>query len=100
MAQIEHEEEVAEAARQQGDSVFYFWRVSRKPKNLEVGDKCFFVWNDAVRAYHVFLGFSENMICQVTGTHYPGICIVLDPVIYGIDPIPMKGFRGYRYKKT
>ncbi len=100
MAQVEHEEEVAEAARQKGDKVFYFWKVSRKPKNLEIGDKCFFVWGDAIRAYHEVLGFSENMVCQVTGIYHPGVCIVLDPAIHNIDhPIPMKGFRGYRYKK-
>jgi hypothetical protein len=100
LAQVEEEEKQAEAARLRGEEVYYFWKLGRMPKDLNVKDRCYFVWNGAIRAYHVVVGIAKDMTCQTTGAYYPGLSVVLDPVIHEVDPIPMKGFQGYRYKKT
>lgn len=97
MAQVVEEEKQAQALQEAGEEVFYFWGMARKPKKLEVGDRCYFVWGNAVRAYHEVVGFSEDMTCEVTGINHPGHCVMLDPVIHEVEPLPMIGFRGYRY---
>jgi 8-oxo-dGTP pyrophosphatase MutT (NUDIX family)/GNAT superfamily N-acetyltransferase len=48
--------------------------------------RIYFVWDGAVRAFHVAVNmeFNPNRI-------------VMDPVIHPVEPVPMAGFRGYRY---
>lgn len=100
LAQVEEEERQAEAARLRGEEIYYFWKLGQVPKHLNIGNRCYFVWDGAMRAYHKVVGLAKDMTCQTTGTFYPGLSVVLDPVIHEIEPIPMKGFQGYRYKKT
>ncbi len=97
--QVAEEERITEARRQAGEQVYYFWSLNRRPKDLAVGDRCYFVWANAIRAYHVVVGFAEDQTCEVTNIHHPGLCVMLDPEIHEVEPIPHQGFRGYRYMK-
>jgi hypothetical protein len=98
LAEVRAEERDLELRRRAGEkNLVYFWKVSKKPAKLRKGDKMYFVWDEAVRAWHKVVGFGENMTCQHTGRRYDGPCIMLDPKIHEIKPIKMKGFRGFRY---
>ncbi|MBD3407297.1 MAG: DUF1489 family protein [Candidatus Lokiarchaeota archaeon] len=97
---IQKEEEKVADAIKNGKSINYFWCVSKRPKNLHIGDKVYFIWNKAMRGYHKVVGFDTNMKCTTTGNQYKGCCIILDPIFHDIEyPIPMNGFRGFRYVK-
>ena len=52
-----------------------------------------------MRAYHKVVGFAEDQTCDTTNIYHPGLCVMLDPEIHDIEPIPMTGFRGYRYRR-
>ena len=97
LPQVEAEERQVAELEKQGIKSNYFWKVGRKPKKLEIGDRCYFLWDEAIRAWHRVTGFAENMTCETTGTFYGGFCLVLDSKINEIDPIAMIGFRGFQY---
>jgi hypothetical protein len=86
LAEVEAEE--AEVSRQlllgkeTELTIGYFWAMAKVPK----GDlrRIYFVWNDAIRAYHNVTRVDQDRI-------------YMSATIYEIEPIPMKGFRGYRY---
>lgn len=97
-AEIEEEERQLQARLDAGEEgLSYFWSLSRRPKDLREGDRVYFIWDGAMRAFHHVTGFDEDMRCETTGRQYRGCCVMLDPRIHEIVPIPMKGFQGYRY---
>jgi hypothetical protein len=99
LADVEREEADIKQRMMSGESnVSYFWAMSRWPKKLSLGDRMYFVWDGAIRAYHYVTGFENDLTCETTGRGYVSkCCVLLDPVIHEIVPIPMKGFRGYQY---
>ena len=100
LAQVEKEEAQVAELLAKGVAVNFFWSLGRKPKKLEVGDRCYFVWDGAMRAWHEVVGFGADKQCETTGIFHPGFCVILAPEIHTIDvPIPMKGFQGFRYFK-
>ena len=99
LADVEREERITEERLRNDEKVYFFWSLNRRPKDLNIGDRCYFVWNNAIRAYHKVVGFAEDQTCDTTNIYHPGLCVMLDPEIHDIEPIPMVGFRGYRYRK-
>ena len=100
LAIVEQEEREVKEALKSGADAFFFWRFARCPKNLSVGNRIYFVWNGAVRAYHVVDGFDKNLVCDTTGQRYDGFCVTMNPAIHNLrKPIPMRGFQGFRYFK-
>lgn len=97
MKRVEAEEAQVKELLEQGISVKFFWGLGQKPKRLEVGDRCYFVWDGAIRAWHTVLDFGTDIRCDTTGILHPGFCAVLAPEIHDIVPIPKKGFRGFQY---
>ena len=98
LADVEREEKELKRRMLSGETgVSYFWALARRPKELRIGDRMYFVWDGAVRAYHYVTGFNEDMTCDTTGRKYKGCCVLLDPIIHEIVPITLKGFRGYQY---
>ena len=80
------------------EGLAYFWALARKPVKLEVGDRVYFVWDGAIRAWHEVLRFGEDLTCDFTGRPYRGCCIVLAPEIHKMHPpLITPGFRGFRY---
>lgn len=87
-------------ARSVGGGVIQFWSVSKKPKDLNIGDRVYFVEGGYIRYYHKFLGFDCDSVCKATGRVWPGINLVLEyPEVVLENPISMKGFQGFRYYK-
>ena len=75
-----------------------FWSISKVPKKLKSGDKVFFVENGMIKSYNIFIGIDYDCICEVTGTKWPGLNLIMKaPSVTLEKPIPMKGFRGFRY---
>jgi hypothetical protein len=85
LAEVEAEEADVERRLASGegeDLNLYYGQMGRVPK-VPIR-RIYFVWNDAVRAYHEVLSVE-------------GPRIWMKAKIHTVDPIPMKGFRGYRY---
>lgn len=78
---------------------FYFRHVSRLPKNLEHGDKVFYVEDGFVRGFAVVYAFDIGDVeCEVSGKTRSGAQIIMRADSWKwIRPIPMKGFQGWRY---
>lgn len=88
-------------ARSQDGRVIQFWSVSRQPKAINIGDKVYFIEDGYIRYYHTFLGFDCDSICKATGRVWPGLNLVLAyPETPLKNPVPMKGFQGFRYIKS
>ena len=96
---VQKEEEDVKRWSEEGKAAYYFWSLARRPKNLQKGDRCYFVWDGAMREYHIVCGFAQDMTCETTGRYYPGFSIILRPEIHEIEPVPMKSFRGFKYYK-
>lgn len=93
LKQVEQEErEVAEGLAR-GEKWTYHWDMGRLPAEIEKGDRVYFVWNGAVRAWHKVIEIEPPWTDN-------GCRLWLDPVIHKIEPVPMMGFRGFRYART
>lgn len=66
---IDKEIEWAEA---KGTGLIKGWSMSRLPKNLEHGDRCYFIRNGHVEHYREILGIEdmEDFTCEVTGRYW------------------------------
>ena len=92
LAQVEEEErEVAERLRRGETDTYYYWTLGTEPTKLEPGDRCYFVWDGAMMAYHevVQVAWDDDM-CRWL--------VWLKPEIHRIEPWPMESFRGFRYR--
>ena len=79
------------------DEAVQFWKMGRKPKDLNVGDRVYFVENGNITCYHEFIGYIYDPICEVTGRSWPGLNLLLRCPSVAIKHIPYKGFQGFRY---
>lgn len=74
------------------------YKVSSFPKRTRKGNKCYLVYNNNIVGWLPIIGFEEKeFTCQTTGKKWMGKFIVRGPQFTRIEPIPMKGFRGFRY---
>lgn len=91
----EYEKELK--AVEDGTSVLNF-KVPFFPKNSKVGNKCYMVYKGAIIGWMNIVGFSEQeFACDVTGKKWKGKFIQRSGKFNSIDPIPYKGFQGFRY---
>lgn len=82
----EIEAEEADVSRREAvgeKGISYYWAMKRLPK--ERPRRIYFVWDDAVRAYHDVIGMEDGKIYMSTKINQ------LE------EPVPMKSFMGYRY---
>lgn len=88
LSEIQAEE--ADVARRQSSGergINYYWEMGRLP--AEVPSRIYFVWDGAVRAYH-----------EVTGIDRAAGRLYMDTTIHSMPaPMPMQGFRGFRYMR-
>jgi len=77
------------------------YRVARMPKGITSGKtKCFVVHDGFIRGYHVIYDaiWRDDFICQTTGTEWKaGYYLIRKGCFYPIEPIPHRGFQGWRY---
>lgn len=75
-----------------------FWKMGRLPKNINPGDRVYFIHNGHIVNYNVVTGTDYNAYCEVTGRDWDGPCLVMKiPSVPLKNPVPMKGFQGFRY---
>lgn len=96
-------EEVKKAATQ-GKVVCF--RVTHLPKKAKRGDRAYMVHDGYIRGYMWIVGLTESpegaVVNPITGDEWPaGNYIMRFPQWHELkEPIPMKGFRGFRYRDT
>lgn len=79
-----------------GSSVMNF-KLNAFP-NTAAGKKCYVVHNGAIRGWMEIVGLTEkDFICSTTGKKWKGKFVQRSGEFHFIDPIPMKGFQGFRY---
>jgi len=76
-----------------------FWVLSKIPKNLNIGDRVYFVKNNKIESSMEFYmdEVSENT-CEVTGRTWKGYTLYLHDLRSENLSIKIKGFQGFRYK--
>jgi len=75
------------------------FKVRAFPKT-SIGNRCYICYNDNIIGYHFISKFSEkDFQCQITGKFWQGKFIERTGKFHKINPVPMKGFRGYKYLK-
>lgn len=80
-----------------GNEVMNF-KVNHLP-NTSVGNKCFIVHDGFIKGWMNIVGLSKkDFTCSTTGKDWKGSFIERSGPFNYIDPIPMKGFQGFRYK--
>jgi predicted RNA-binding protein with PUA-like domain len=93
----DYEQEIAAVA--DGDLVMNY-KTRYFPKDMEVGDRCYLLWNGRVRGWMKIVGmeeFSQPWQCQTSGqTWAAGKYIQRSGVFHKIDGPKMQGFRGVR----
>ena len=87
LAEVEAEELDVAIRQEKGEfDIEYYWEMGRVPKELP--RRIYFVWNDAIRAYHEVTRMNSN-------------AVFMSATIYLVNPpISMKAFRGFRYAKN
>ena len=83
-------------SHKKGDE-YYYWEMSRPPKNFKVGDKVYFAANKNVLGFFTCMEFNPEKDEYGDPIEYE--TIVWDGKSWkDITPIPVKPFRGFRYK--
>lgn len=74
------------------------FKVAHLPKT-EIGERCYILYNGLIRGYLIIEGFdTTGFTCTTTGKYWKsGNFINVSGEFTTIDPIPMKGFQGFRY---
>lgn len=75
------------------------FKVSNFPTEVRPGDKCYLVHDGYIKGWHEIYDFAENdFTCTTTGKKWKGKFIQrTGPFHFLEDPVPMKGFQGWRY---
>lgn len=98
--EIEKSKQEAEQIKEDGGGL-YFRRFNRLPCLLNIGDRIFYTEDGYVRGFAVVNDIVQKnaMGCDTTGRQYPkGYYAFMDASTWKwIDPIPYKGFQGFRY---
>jgi hypothetical protein len=75
------------------------FKVNHFPKT-KIGSKCYLVYNGYIIGWMKIVGMSEKEFnCSTTGKKWNGKFIERSGPFHKIEPIPMKGFQGFRYMK-
>lgn len=92
----------AEECKKAGGGTYF--RLFHSTPKVSKGDKIWYVEDDHIRGYCVvdyIMTNNGSIVCSTTGKKWSGKCAVyMDASTWKwIRPLPMKGFRGYRYFK-
>ena len=73
------------------------FKVNNFPKT-KAGNKCYLLYNGFIIGWMQIVGTAEkNFTCSTTGREWAGKFIERSGPFHKIEPIPMKGFQGFRY---
>ena len=78
------------------------YKLSSYPKRIAVGDRCYVVHNGMIRGWMTITGIEqrdESFKCETTGRIWnSGVYVKRSGPFHDLsNPVPMKGFMGYRY---
>lgn len=74
------------------------FKVSSVPKRVDVGSRCYVCHDGAIRGWMEISGFEEKEFeCTTTGEYWKGKFVKRSGPFHYIEPIPYKGFQGFRY---
>ncbi len=74
------------------------FKVFALPVCSGVGAKCYLCYKDKLIGYMIVCGIGpESFTCITTGTKWDGNFIQRTGKFFEIEPVPYKGFRGFRY---
>lgn len=74
------------------------YKVSTFPKHSGIGNRCYMCHKGHVKGWMKIVGMSEKeFVCEVTKKKSKGKFIERGGKFYKVDPIPLKGFKGYMY---
>ena len=95
----EYEKELADVA---DGNMEMNYKLSSFPKRVSVGDRCYVVHNGMIRGWMTITGIEqreESFKCETTGRIWnSGVYVKRSgPFHYLKNPVPMKGFMGYKY---
>ncbi len=75
------------------------FKVNNFPKT-KIESKCYSLYNGFIIGWMEIVGMSEkNFTCSTTGKDWKGKFIERSGPFHKIEPIPMRGFQGFRYFK-
>lgn len=95
---VTHEETWAKKEENIKAGGYCFWKISRVPRRLNKGDRVYFIHNGLIVNYNIFDHVDCDLYCEVTDRQWDGLCLVMNiPSIPLKNPVPMKGFQGFRY---
>jgi len=73
------------------------YKVSNFPKT-DRGNRCYICYKGHVIGYHIIHDLvSHEFTCSTTGKEWKGKFVQRTGTFNEIEPIPMKGFMGFRY---
>jgi hypothetical protein len=73
------------------------FKVSNFPK-VQRGDKCYITHNGFVKGFMLISALAEkDFTCTTTGKRWKGKFIERSGEFFPINPVPYKGFQGFRY---
>ncbi|WP_342505643.1 hypothetical protein [Sporosarcina sp. FSL K6-2383] len=85
------------------DDVVMFWTLPVIPKQLQVGDRVYFVKNNRIeRSMRLLeIKMDSQMTCETTGRQWSGKCqLIMNDLRMEQFNTEIKGFQGFRYLKT
>lgn len=80
---------------------YAFWTLSKIPKQLNIGDKVYFIKENKIYSSMKVIEILKNSVmqCDTTDRIWSGKCqIVMNDFNYENIPLKIKGFQGFRYK--
>ena len=100
-------DQMESAAQEAKDAIenkvdWYFRKLATYPKELNSGDRVFYVENGFITGFGIVSGIAnqKGLVCKTTDESWrDGIFVWMRCDSWQwIKPIPMKGFQGYRYR--
>lgn len=74
------------------------YKVHTFPKRTKIGCKCYLCYRGNIIGWMEIVDMQEKeFTCSTTGKKFIGKFIVRSGPFHKIEPIEMKGFRGYKY---
>lgn len=82
------------------NNLVQFWTLSKRPKNLEVGNRVYFLKHNRIESSMRVIEIKRDstMQCETTQRNWTGSCIiVMDDLRTENFTYHVKGFQGFRY---
>lgn len=75
------------------------YKVSSIPKDIDNIERCYLVYDGYIRGWQKIVGHEKgkSFNCTTTGKGWSGNFIQRSGPFHKVEPIPMKGFMGWRY---